>query len=84
MATELLEKAVPELAKEQAQVTCIHHWIIDPPENPVSMGVCLKCGAEQEFRNYFAHSIWESESEAVGDGIDLSFLRQENLSPIND
>lgn len=84
MSTKLLEKPISELTEEQSQITCIHHWIIEPPDRPVSKGKCLKCGAKQEFNNYFAHSIWESESEAVGDGIDLSFLRQENLSLVND
>ena len=84
MATELMEKPIPVKDEEQAQITCIHHWLIDPPDSPTSMGVCLKCGAEREFRNYFAHSIWESESEAADGGIDLSFLGEETLSTVND
>lgn len=84
MTTKLMEKPIPVVDKEQAQVTCIHHWLIEPPEGPVSKGECLKCGDKQEFGNYFGHSMWESETEAVDDKIDFSFLGQDNLSPIND
>lgn len=30
---------------------CRHFWRITPPAGPTSTGVCLKCGAEREFRN---------------------------------
>lgn len=30
---------------------CIHHWVIDPPDGPVSNGKCIKCGAEGLFPN---------------------------------
>ena len=31
--------------------SCIHHWLIDAPEGPVSQGVCLTCGEQREFTN---------------------------------
>lgn len=31
---------------------CQHHWLIESPDGPVSMGVCRLCGAEREFQNY--------------------------------
>jgi len=31
---------------------CIHHWMIDPPIEPTSKGVCKHCGEEREFENY--------------------------------
>ena len=30
---------------------CVHHWIIDPPDEPVSKGICKICGAEKNFDN---------------------------------
>jgi hypothetical protein len=33
------------------EVTCIHHWLIEPPNGPTSMGVCKRCGAMREFDN---------------------------------
>ena len=36
-------------------VVCVHHWIIDAPEGPVSRGMCKKCGEERDFSNYLEH-----------------------------
>ena len=30
---------------------CVHFWRIAPAAGPTSVGVCLKCGDEREFRN---------------------------------
>lgn len=32
-------------------LNCVHFWRIAPPAGPTSAGVCLKCGAERQFRN---------------------------------
>ena len=60
MTPRILEKPVKAADEEQSSKTCIHHWIIDPPEGPVSKGVCRKCGEEKDFQNYFAYSAWEA------------------------
>lgn len=39
----------PELKKKQ----CTHHWIIDFPDGPVSVGRCKYCGKVRRFYNYF-------------------------------
>ncbi len=31
---------------------CLHHWIIDVANGPVSKGKCRLCGEEREFSNY--------------------------------
>ena len=36
----------------------IHHWLIAPPNGPVSNGEC-SCGATREFRNSTDDSIWD-------------------------
>ena len=28
-----------------------HDWAIDPPNGPMSHGVCVKCGVEKDFPN---------------------------------
>ena len=33
--------------------SCVHYWIIDEPEGPISQGVCRICGAQREFSNVF-------------------------------
>jgi len=37
------------------------HWIIDPPNGPVSSGKCKKCGTEKEFKNSFEYNTWHGE-----------------------
>jgi len=37
--------------KEESQKHCVHHWIIDPPNETESKGVCKKCGATRRFSN---------------------------------
>jgi hypothetical protein len=29
-----------------------HYWVIDPPNGPISIGTCKKCGEKKEFSNY--------------------------------
>lgn len=30
---------------------CVHYWVIEPPDAPISKGVCKYCGEEKEFMN---------------------------------
>ncbi len=30
---------------------CCHHWMIEPPNGPVSRGVCRRCGYQRQFWN---------------------------------
>ena len=39
--------------------TC--HWVIEPPNGPVSMGKCKKCGTQKEFKNSFEYNTWHGE-----------------------
>ena len=41
-------------------LACQHHWIIEAPAGPVSMGSCRICGEDREFRNYAEGSSWTS------------------------
>ena len=34
------------------------HWVIDPPNGPVSSGKCKKCGETKEFKNSVEFSSW--------------------------
>ena len=47
--------------KRGQQTTCSHHWIIEPHAGPISRGVCKRCGAETEFRNYLPYSSWQDD-----------------------
>ncbi len=62
MASGSLAESALDLGQSEIRKTCVHHWVIEPPKGPVSRGVCKKCGAEQEFPNYFPYSKWEGEN----------------------
>ncbi len=34
---------------------CVHHIIIEPPEGPVSIGVCKKCGLVKEYDTAYGY-----------------------------
>jgi hypothetical protein len=36
------------------QQNCIHHWIIDSPNDDTSYGKCKRCGTVAEFSNTFS------------------------------
>jgi len=35
-----------------------HHWIIEPPDGTVSVGICRYCGVEREFLNSITISAY--------------------------
>ncbi len=47
-------------AKLDEVVVCTHHWVIETPDGPVSIGRCRVCGEEREFNNSldFMASSW--------------------------
>ena len=47
---------------EDQSLDCAHHWVIDSPSGPISMGVCKQCGAEGEFKNSLPDGTWERDS----------------------
>ena len=44
------------------QAACLHHWVIDRPAGPTSMGQCQGCGERREFHNFVEGSSWRSEA----------------------
>lgn len=41
---------------------CVHHWVIDPPDGPISKGTCIRCGTGKDFYNSMFYSSWDGES----------------------
>ena len=39
----------------------MHHWIIDQPNGPTSIGTCKSCGLTQEFKNSIQGSGWDRD-----------------------
>ena len=46
----------PTAAEEAPQ--CMHYWVIQPADGPVSPGVCQTCGETREFKNYVEGAAW--------------------------
>ncbi len=51
----------PTAAPAESPAACSHHWVIDAATGPSSPGVCRRCGARQEFRNYVEVPYWNEE-----------------------
>ena len=43
-------------------VTCRHYWIVDPPDGPVSQGVCRYCDEVRDFKNFLEEAPWQGNS----------------------
>ncbi len=39
-------------------VCTAHHWRIESPQGPTSLGVCIKCKAKRSFPNFMDESSW--------------------------
>lgn len=63
---------------------CRHHWAIDRPTGPTSMGVCLRCGAQKVFLNSPADFPWEGDNVSdLGYG-NWTPLRKHDTIPYDD
>lgn len=51
-----------EQEQEQAESDCKHHWVIESPNGPTSIGKCKICGDSSEFRNSIQGSGWDREN----------------------
>jgi hypothetical protein len=55
------KSAVTQRDKATKQARCRHHWLIESPQGPTSMGMCKLCGAQKEFSNSASDLLWEDE-----------------------
>ena len=55
------EVAVTEPNEVTTEPGCRHHWLIESPHGPTSMGICKLCGEQKEFRNSASDLLWEDE-----------------------
>jgi hypothetical protein len=46
-----------------ADSSCVHQWSIEPPNGPISAGVCSLCGENREFRNSYDFSAWDNRKK---------------------
>ena len=50
--------------EELENAVCRHHWIIEAPTGPVSVGVCRLCEEVREFKNYIESAPWVDDTSA--------------------
>ena len=43
----------------KAQLTCVHHWMIESPNGRTSAGMCKRCGVSRDFANATENVMWE-------------------------
>ena len=47
----------------EAKPGCCHHWMIEAPNGPTSLGTCRDCGEAREFKNSIQITSWDSEGK---------------------
>lgn len=50
--------------RDETQVECRHHWVIESPHGATSLGKCKKCDEVREFRNSASDTLWEGDPMA--------------------
>jgi len=55
-----IEKGVQAISVtvDEPSLVCAHHWRIDPPSGPWSLGICNKCGEYDAFKNSIDVGGW--------------------------
>jgi len=44
---------------------CVHYWVIEPPNGPISKGVCKNCGTEKAFPNWINAQPFKTDNLIV-------------------
>ena len=55
------ELAISSNTEQLSSADCSHHWIIEPPEGPMSQGMCRLCSEIREFRNFLEDAPWKED-----------------------
>ena len=58
----------PSQVSLDGNAECIHHWVIDVPDGPLSKGLCRLCGEAREFRNYLESASGWDDDRSLGQG----------------
>ena len=65
----MIEEATSQALKDLYDGSmCRHYWMIDEPSGPVSKGVCQRCNAVREFKNFVEETSWADEPMAPPGG----------------
>lgn len=55
------------MVTEIAQQTCVHSWVLAPPNGTTSPGQCVKCGERRRFANSFPDMERTNNSDLFGE-----------------
>lgn len=50
----------------EAPPTCVHEWVIEPPNGPTSQGKCRRCDEVRAFRNSLDITYWDTQRHGAG------------------
>jgi hypothetical protein len=56
-------KPTPTEVVRQSEPACLHHWVIETPNGPLSQGICQICQEVREFKNSIG---WEFSPRKAG------------------
>lgn len=57
--------------------TCKHHWLIEPPNGPISKGVCKLCGEVKLFDNILADLLSNKDTAALSESANQANVEEE-------
>ncbi len=60
-------KSVAVLERPVIRAACKHHWLIEPPNGPISKGVCKLCGEVKLFDNILADLLSTKDASAISE-----------------
>ena len=69
----------------EQQIECVHQWLIDSPNGPISKGECLDCGKISEFKNSMPVSGWDRTDNTKSndkklENMDLELMDKEKVT----
>jgi hypothetical protein len=59
-------REVARAPEDQQPPTCVHEWVIEPPNGPTSQGKCRRCGEVRAFRNSLDITYWDTQRHGAG------------------
>lgn len=46
------------MADGETAMSCVHHFMLEPPHGPISQGVCKFCGFKKDHQNRLDEPSW--------------------------
>ena len=69
-------RTIPEGQRDHS--ACRHFWIIDPPTDRVSQGICRLCGDVRQFKNFIESAPWGEDASPAAATMKLTHTPSED------